>query len=127
MQSSMELEPKNGTAGIGEISKEGYEELHRIGDKLKKEMRGLYQTDMVGALLKLPDYLDMERHESAEEKKNYQKLTNFLDGGKYPFNTKDTILCIANDYGVAAEESGFRRGFQTAMRLCMESMRGGVC
>ncbi len=124
---STEMKPQNGSVGIGEISKEGYEELYRIGDKLKKEMRGLYQTDMVAALLKLPDYLDMERHESAEEKKNFQKLTNFLDGGKYSFNTKDTILCITNDYGIAAEESGFRRGFQTAMRLCMEGMRGGVC
>ena len=37
MQSSMEIEPQNGTVGIGEISKEGYEELYRIGDKLKKE------------------------------------------------------------------------------------------
>lgn len=124
---STEMKPQNGSVGIGEISKEGHEELYRIGDKLKKEMRGLYQTDIVGALLKLPDYLDMERHESAEEKENFQKLTNFLDGGKYSFNTKDTILCIANEYGVAAEESGFRRGFQTAMRLCMEGMRGGVC
>ena len=105
MQSSMELEPQNGTAGIGEISKEGYEELHRIGDKLKKEMRGLYQTDMVGALLKLPDYLDMERHESAEEKKNYQKLTNFLDGGKYPFNTKDTIMALLQRKADSAEGS----------------------
>ncbi len=127
MQSSMELEPQNGTVGIGEISKEGYEELHWIGDKLKKEMRELYLTDMVGTLIRLPDYLDIERRESIKEEKEFQRLTEFLNEGEHSYSTKDTILCITNDYGIAAEESGFRRGFQTAMRLCMESMRGGVC
>ena len=72
-------------------------------------------------------YLDIDIPESVQEQKKYGELEEFLNGGKYPFKTKDRILCIANEYGVAAEESGFRRGFQTAMRLCMEGMRGGVC
>lgn len=122
-----EMKLQDGTAGIGEISREGYAELYRLGDKLKNEMRELYQADMVGTLLKLPDYLDMERHESAEEKREFQKLADFLEAGNHPFSTRDTILCITNDYGIAAEESGFRKGFRTAMRLCMEGMGGGVC
>ena len=46
---------------------------------------------------------------------------------KYSFDASDKILCLANEYGMAAEESGFRRGFQIAMKLCMEGLRGGIC
>ncbi len=124
---STEMKPQNGTAGIGEISREGYMELNRIHIEEKGKMRHLYEKDLVSTLSELRYYLDIDIPESVQEQKKYGELEEFLDGGKYPFKTRDRILCIANEYGIAAEESGFRRGFQTAMRLCMEGMRGGVC
>ena len=105
------MKPQNGTVGIGETSREGYMELNRIHIEEKGKIRCLYEKEP----------------ESVQEQKKYGELEEFLNSGKHSFHTKDKILCITNEYGVAAEESGFRRGFQTAMRLCMEGMRGGVC
>lgn len=124
---SIEMKPQNGTVGIGETSREGYMELNRIHIEEKGKIRRLYEKDLVSTLSELRYYLDIDIPESVQEQKKYGELEEFLDGGKYPFKTRDRILCIANEYGIAAEESGFRRGFQTAMRLCMEGMRGGVC
>lgn len=102
-------------------------EMNRIHIEEKGKIRRLYEKDLVSTLSELRYYLDIDIPESVQEQKKYGELEEFLDGGKYPFKTRDRILCIANEYGIAAEESGFRRGFQTAMRLCMEGMRGGVC
>ncbi len=127
MQGSMEIEPQDGTAGTGGFSREGYAELLRVHMEKKEEVRSLYQKDFVGMFSELRYYFDIEMAESREERKKLGELEEFLDGGEYSFKTKNAILCITNEYGVAAEESGFRRGFQTAMRLCMEGMRGGAC
>jgi len=51
-----------------------------------------------------------------------ENLIDYLKNEKYSFNTQDTILCLANEYGMATEESGFRNGFAVAMRICMEGL-----
>lgn len=102
-------------------------ELNRIHIEEKGKMRHLYEKDLVSTLSELRYYLDIDMTESVQEQKKYGELEEFLNSGKHSFHTKDKILCITNEYCVAAEERGFRRGFQTAMRLCMEGMRGGVC
>lgn len=42
---SMEMKPQNGTARIGEISREGYMELNRIHIEEKGKMRRLYEKE----------------------------------------------------------------------------------
>ena len=110
-------------AGIREW---GCQELYQQNTKRKNKMKEQYQADLVGTLSELPDYLGMELWESKEETKIFGKLTEAVQEGKNSFNVQDTILCLANEYGIAAEESGFRRGFQIAMRLCIEGLKGGA-
>lgn len=126
---SKEMRSQNGaaeTAGTG-ISGWGYQELNRLNQEEKSRLKEQYQTDLVGTLSELPAYLGMELWESKEETRVFQKLIEAVQDGKDSYDARDAILCLANEYGMAAEESGFRRGFQIAMRLCMEGLKGGVC
>ena len=36
------------------------------------------------------------------------------------------IIDLACEYSAEAKEAGFKQGFHTAMKLCMEGLRGGV-
>jgi hypothetical protein len=106
------MKPQNGTAGIGEISREGYMELNRIHIEEKGKMRHLYEKDLVSTLSELRYYLDIDMPESVQEQKKYGELEEFLNSGKHSFHTKDKILCITNEYGVAAEREGSAEGFR---------------
>lgn len=123
---SKEMKSQSEAAEAAGISKWGYKELYRQNTKRKNKMKEQYQADLVGTLSELPDYLGMELWESKEETKIFSKLTEAVQEGKNSFDVQDTILCLANEYGIAAEESGFRRGFQIAMRLCIEGLKGGA-
>jgi len=123
---SKEMKSQNGAAKAAGISGWGYQELYGQDTERKNKMKEQYQMDLVGTLSELPKYLGMGLWESKEETKIFGKLTEAVQVGKDSFNVQDTILCLANEYGIAAEESGFRRGFQIAMRLCMEGLKGGA-
>lgn len=110
------------------ISCEGLKETARVDREDRIKMMQKSKTDIVGFLYELPEYLAPEnRQESSQEIRLFGKLTDYLENGKYSFDTQDTILCLANEYGMAAEENGFRNGFVAAMRICMEGLKGGVC
>ena len=124
-----ELKTQSGTACEAAcISRESYEELLRLGKEDRLKMERQSREDIIGFLYELPTYLNPGNvWASREETRIFGKLTEYLQDGKHPYDTQDKILCLTTEYGNAAEENGFRRGFQTAMKLCMEGMRGGVC
>lgn len=63
----------------------------------RDRLKELYQKDLVGVLSELYAYVGLDIQEQEKDK---------------------SIL--------EAEKNGFRRGFQIALRLCMEGMTGGV-
>lgn len=124
-----ELKTQSGAAcQAAFISSGGYEEMLRLERERCLEMERRSKEDIIGFLFELPAQLNPEGvRESQEEVRIFRELTEYLEDGKYPFSAQDKIFCLATEYGSAAEEKGFRRGFQTAMKLCVEGMRGGAC
>ena len=107
------------------ISDEGLRELIKEDKESNLKMLQKSKTDIIGFLYELPEHLCPEtKQESNKETQVFEKLINYLKNENYSFNTQDTILCLANEYGMAAEESGFRNGFSVAMRICMEGLNG---
>lgn len=124
---SEEMKPQYGAAKAA-ISNEGYMKILEQDKVERLKMMEQSRVDMIGFLHEIPNYLNPEgKQESWEEAKIFSKLTDYLKSENYSFDALDKILCLANEYGMAAEESGFRRGFQIAMKLCMEGLKGGVC
>ena len=121
---SEEIKTQNEAAGISGM---GYRELNRLNNETKEKLKELYQKDLIGTLSELHTYFGFELYESREGQQVFQRLVDFLDKENYSFREKDAIIVLANEYGIASEECGFRRGFQTAMRLCMEGMKGASC
>ena len=115
--------------GGASISKEGLEQIVRGLKKDKLEAWEQLQRDIVGFLFELPDLLESptSRTQSRGQKEIFEKLTDYVNGHVQTFEKKDTILCLANDYGIVSEEFGFRNGFAMAMKLCMQGMSGGAC
>lgn len=119
--------PQNMDIGVAGISGAGYERLYQEGMEERKKLGDLYQTDMVSAISSLYTYVGMELEESRKSQDIFQRLTGTVKAGGHVPETQDSILCLALEYGIESEENGFRRGFRTAMKLCMDSMGGGVC
>lgn len=115
------------TSGVASISKEAYEKL--TGESINESMKAWKrsQRDMVGFLFDLPEFLNPHaRTESSKQKEVFRNLTDCLREQVRAFEEQDSILCLANEYGMAAEEFGFRNGFAMAMKICMQGMGGGT-
>lgn len=110
--------------GAGAISGEGWQTMYMGLVEQKEELKELYETDAAEFFIKLNDFFDIEREESTEEKAVFNSIESTIK--ELPFDIKDRILCLAVDYSIAAEDNGFRKGFQTAMRLRGSAMKGGV-
>lgn len=111
---------------MAEISESGYQKLIQQDMKERDRLKELYQEDLIGALSDLYTYVGMEIQESREESKILSNLESFLHKEKLSYSVSNKILCLFTNYGIAAEENGFRRGFQVAMRLCMQGITGGA-
>ena len=114
-------------SGTASISKEAYEKLTE--ESINESMKAweLSQRDMVGFLFELPEFLNPQaRTESSKQKAVFRNLTDCLREQVRAFEEQDSILCLANEYGMAAEEFGFRNGFAMAMKICMQGMGGGT-
>ena len=115
------------SSGTVSISKEAYEKLGEESAKESLKAWELSQRDMVRFLFELPSFLNPYAHvESKEQKEIFRNLTDCLREQVQAFEEQDSILCLANEYGIAAEEFGFRNGFAMAMKLCMQGMAGGA-
>ena len=120
-------ELKSQCESIGHISREEYKKLLEMEKEQKKKLEERAKIDLVGMLYSLPDYFNVEeKTESPEETRIFGSLVDYLNEGNYSYALRDRVTELASDYGLAAEESGFRRGFKVAMRLCMEGMLGGT-
>lgn len=120
-------DPQNMDIGATGISRAGYERLYEVSMEERKKLGDLYQKDMVSAISSLYTYVGMELKESRKGQDIFQRLTEAVGAGGHVTETQDRILCLVIEYGAESEENGFRRGFRTAMKLCMDSMGGGVC
>lgn len=118
---------QNMATGVAGISGAGYERLYEAGMEERKKLGDLYQKDMVSAISSLHIYVGIELEESRKSQDIFQRLAGTVRAGGHVTETQDSILCLALEYGIESEENGFRRGFRTAMKLCMDSMGGGVC
>lgn len=122
-----EINPQGRATGVAGISGAGYAKLYQVHMEEKKKLGDLYKKDMVSTLSNLYSYFGMELEGSRKGQDIFWSLTEAVKAGEYLTEAHDRILCLATEYGVEAEENGFRRGFRTAMKLCMDSMGGGVC
>ena len=108
----------------GAFSREGWQTLYMGFEDKRQELKKLYEDDMAEFFLKLHDFLEIDIVESAEKREVFNGLANVVED--FSFDTKNRILCLTTEYGILAEENGFRQGFETAMRLSVSGKRGGV-
>lgn len=113
----------SGMGQVAQISPAGYEKMAETDKKRRAEMTELMKHDLISVLYKLPDHLEPEADTESREQKNiFKNLDDFLAEGKYPYELRNHVTELVNDYGIAADENGFRRGFHMAMQICMEGM-----
>lgn len=88
------------------------------------------KSDLIGAIhnSEIYDLLGFHRVTTVEEKESWKAFTEALEfvAGDAPVNKRNDAEERAQDFGNAREETGFRLGFHTAMRLCMEGLKGGA-
>lgn len=108
------------------INEKGYLKWIQFRDEEKNRLKKTYQEDLIGTLSELHTYVGMEIPDSREGKRILERIEQFLKAERTSSDVTDKILCLFSEYGIAIEESGFRRGFQVAMRLCMEGITGGT-
>ena len=88
------------------------------------------KSDLIGSIHNSEVYelLGFHRETTIREKESWEAFTEALGNvaGDAPINKKNNVEDWAQDFGNEREETGFRIGFHTAMRLCMEGLNGGV-
>lgn len=88
------------------------------------------KIDLISAIHNSEVYelLGFHRATSTGEKESWEAFTEALGivSGDAPINKRNDVEDRAQDFGNEREETGFRLGFHTAMRLCMEGLSGGV-
>jgi len=109
----------------GTISGEGWKTLYMGLEDKREDLKKLYKEDMAEFFLELHNFLGIDIAESVEEREVLNGLASVVE--EFAFDTKNRILCLANEYGIAAEENGFRQGFKTAMRLNASGKEGVLC
>lgn len=110
---------------VGEISGQGWQSLYFGLVEEKEKLKELYESDMAGFFIRLYYFLDKDMAESENEKKIFDRfmdITEELDSWEH----KNRIQTLVEEYRIAAEENGFRQGFETVMRLNGSGVKGGV-
>lgn len=96
----------------------------------KKTREAQAKSDLIGAIHNSEVYelLGFHMVKTAGEKGAWDAFTEALGSvaGDAPVNKRNNVEDRAQDFGNEREETGFRLGFHTAMRLCMEGLNGGV-
>lgn len=98
---------------------EQYEAFNRMREAEAK-------SDLVGIIhnSEIYELLGFHRVTTAGEKKSWDDFMESLTSAAGSNAQKIGELAVT--FGNEREETGFRLGFHTAMRLCMESLNGGV-
>lgn len=89
------------------------------------------KSDLIGAIhnSEIYDLLGFQLITTTGEKESWAAFTEALGSvvaEDAPVNRRNDVEDRAQDFGNEREETGFRLGFHTAMRLCMEGLIGGV-
>lgn len=114
--------------GLGKSSRETLLALMMEGENDKEKMWETAQADPLGFLYGMPVFFSPKSvKESREQTEKFDSLMERVNESIKEFSQSDAILCLANEYGMASEEQGFRHGFTLAMKLCVGAMSGGAC
>lgn len=99
-------------------------------EKFRKFREEKAKSDLIGAIHNSEVYELLGFHEitTAGEKKSWDAFTEALGSvaGDAPVSKKNNVEDRVQDFGNEREETGFRLGFHTAMRLCMEGLNRGI-
>lgn len=97
---------------------------------LKNNREARAKSDLIGAIhdSEVYELLGFHTVMTMGEKEAWAAFTEALGNvaGDAPANKKNNVEDLAQNFGTEREETGFRLGFHTAMRLCMEGLNGGV-
>lgn len=114
--------------GLGKTSRETILALMMEAENDKGKMWETAQADPMGFLFEMPVFFAPKSvQENREQTEKFDSLTERVNESIKEFSKSDAILCLANEYGMASEEKGFRNGFVMAMKLCVGAMAGGAC
>lgn len=99
-------------------------------EAFKKFREAQAKSDLIGAIhdSEVYELLGFHMVMTIGEKESWAAFTEALGNvaGDAPANKKNNVEDLAQNFGNEREETGFRLGFHTAMRLCMEGLNGGV-
>lgn len=99
-------------------------------EAFKKNREVQAKSDLIGAIHNSEVYelLGFHMVKTTGEKESWEAFAEALGSviGDVPVNKRNNVEDRAQDFGNEREETGFRLGFHTAMRLCMEGLNGGV-
>ena len=127
MQHEKSVREYEETTGIDKASRETLLALLRGEENERMKMWETAQHDPVGFIYELPEFLyQKSRTESKAQMEKFNSLTEQVKAVAEEYSKRDDILCLANEYGMASEEQGFRQGFAAAMKLCVRVMAGGA-
>lgn len=106
--------------GLGEAGRETLLALMMEGESDKEKMWEAAQADPVGFLCWMPVFFSPKSvKDSREQAEKFDSLTERVKESIKEFSQSDAVLCLANEYGMASEEKGFRHGFMMAMKMSM--------
>lgn len=102
-------------------------EQYEAARKRRMERAGY---DLIGTLIdsEVYDLLGFGTVMTARESESWAAFSEAFENaaGDIHVNARNDVEDKARDFGNEREETGFRIGFHTAMRLCMEGLNGGV-
>lgn len=99
-------------------------------EAFKRTREAQAKGDLIGTIHNSEVYelLGFHRLTPTREKESRDIFTEALGNvtKDVPVNKRNDVEDRVQDFGNEREETGFRLGFHTAMRLCMEGLNGGV-
>lgn len=110
----------------GMVSGQGYKELYRMKLEEIDRLMEQYERDIIGFLADVYFHFGEGKPEGRAEEAARKRLHDAVNSAGLPFEKGNEILGIAEDSITEADMNGFRRGFRTSMRICMDGMKGGV-
>lgn len=88
------------------------------------------KSDLIGAIYgsELMDLLESGKTQTSGERDAWNAFSEGLKSvaGSASVKKQNDVEDLVQNFGNEREETGFRIGFHTAMRLCMEGLNGGA-
>lgn len=98
-------------------------------EAFRKTMEEQAKSDLIGTIHNSEVYelLGFHKVTTTREKESWEVFAKALGTitESVPVMKRNDVEDLAQAFGNEREETGFRLGFHTAMRLCMEGLNGG--